>query len=235
MTPPQPDPGPARSDVPPARAFRSRPWFSRFYARISPRMDAEGMAALRQELLADLAGHVVEIGAGNGRNFAHYPPAVTGVDAVEPEPLLRELGTRAADDAPVPITVRPGTAEHLPLPDAGADAVVLCLVMCSLPDLPAALAEVRRVLRPGGTVHFLEHTVADTPGLRAVQRVLDATVWPRLCGGCHTATDPVAAIAEAGFTITGLRHQRFPDARFTQPTTPHVLGRAHHRRSEGAP
>ncbi len=212
--------------APSARAFRSRPWFSRFYARISARMDAEGMAGLRHELLANLAGHVVEIGAGNGRNFAHYPPTVTGVDAVEPEPFLRQLATRAAADAPVPVTVHAGTAEHLPLPEDSADAVVLCLVMCSLPNLPTALTEARRVLRPGGTLHFLEHVVADTPGLRAVQRGLDATVWPRLCGGCHTTTDPVAAITKAGFTITALRALRFPDVRFSQPTTPHVLGHA---------
>ena len=194
-------------------------------------MDAEGMAGLRRELLADLEGHVVEVGAGNGRNFAHYPLTVTGVDAVEPEPLLRELATRAAAAARVPVTVHAGVAEHLPLPDDSADAVVLCLVMCSLPDLPAALAEVRRVLRPGGTLHFLEHTIADTPGLRTVQRVLDATIWPRLGGGCHTTTDPVAAIIQAGFTTTVLHRRRFPDTRFTQPTTPHVLGRAHHQTS----
>jgi ubiquinone/menaquinone biosynthesis C-methylase UbiE len=200
--------------------------FSRFYARISERMEAEGMAALRRELLAELAGEVVEVGAGNGMNFAHYPSTVTRVVAVEPEPYLRALATRAAGVAPVPVTVRAGTADRLPLPDAGVDAAVLCLVMCSLDDRAAGLTELTRVLRPGGTLRFLEHTIADTPALRAVQRVADATVWPLLAGGCHTATDPAALITAAGFEITDSRRLRFPERRMTVPASPHVLGSA---------
>src|SRR3712207_9118882 len=84
---------------------RPRPVFGRLYARISEGMDAEGLAALRTELLAPLSGSVVEIGCGNGRNFARYPAAVTRVTAVEPEPHLRDLATRAAAAAPVPVTV----------------------------------------------------------------------------------------------------------------------------------
>lgn len=157
-------------------ADRPRPVFSRFYAAISEAMDREGLAALRTELLAALSGSVVEIGAGDGRNFAHYPGAVTQVTAVEPEPHLRALATRSAATAPVPVTVVAGTAEALPLPDAGCDAAVLCLVLCSLPGRGHALAEVTRVLRPGGVLAFLEHTRAQTPVLRAVQRLADATV-----------------------------------------------------------
>lgn len=205
---------------------RPRPVFSRYYARLIERIDDEGLAALRAELLADLTGQVVEIGCGNGRNFGHYPPAVTSVTAVEPEPYLRELATSAAASAPVPVTVRAGTAELLPLPDGSVDAAVLCLVMCSLPDRSTALAEVRRVLRPGGTLRFLEHTLADTRGLRIAQRVADATVWPLLAGGCHTAREPALEIERAGFEVTQLRRLRFPEARFTQPSTPHVLGLA---------
>lgn len=184
------------------------------------------MTVLRSELLADLTGEVVEIGVGNGMNFAHYPAMVTRVTAIEPEPYLRALATAQAKTAPVPITVQAGLANRLPLPDHSVDAAVLCLVMCSLDDRAAALAEVRRVLRPGGTLRFLEHTIADTPGLRAVQRIADATVWPLLAGGCHTATDPAAAITTAGFEITTSRRLKFPEARFTQPSSPHVLGTA---------
>jgi ubiquinone/menaquinone biosynthesis C-methylase UbiE len=133
---------------------------------------------------------------------------------------------QAAEHAPVRVSVRPGLAERLPLSDGSADGVVMCLVMCSLTDRPSALAEVRRVLRPGGVLRFLEHTVAVTAGLRAVQKVADATVWPWLTGGCHTATDPVGAIEQAGFDVEELRRLRFPETRFTQPSTPHVLGTA---------
>ena len=203
--------------------------FSRLYARASERMDDEGLGALRTELLAGLSGTVVEIGCGNGRNFARYPAAVTAVTAVEPEPRLRALALRAADGAPVPVTVVPGTAEALPLPDASCDAAVLCLVLCSLPDRPTALAEVRRVLRPGGVLAFLEHERASTPALRTVQRIADATVWPLFAGGCHTSTDPVGDIAAAGLEVTALRRLRFPDTRIAVPVTPHVLGSARRR------
>jgi SAM-dependent methyltransferase len=209
-----------------AMVDRPRRLFSRFYAVISERMEAEGMAELRAELLADLAGEVVEIGAGNGKNFGYYPKAVTGVVAIEPEPYLRGLAATAAIAGSVPITVRAGVADPLPLPDSSVDAAVLCLVMCSIPDRAGALAEIVRVLRPGGILRFLEHTIADTVGLRVVQRVADATVWPLLAGGCHTATDPVAAITAAGFDVVESRRLRFPPKRFTQPSSPHVLGSA---------
>lgn len=205
---------------------RPRRVFSRLYARVSQRMEMDGMGDLRSELLVEVAGDVVEIGAGNGMNFGHYPGAVVSVVAVEPEPYLRKLATSAAGQAPVPVTVLPGTADRLPLPDHCVDVAVLCLVMCSLDDRPAALAEVRRVLRPGGTVRILEHTIADTAMLRAVQRVADATVWPVVLGGCHTATDPIAAMRAAGFEITALRRFRFPDIRLNQPTSPHVIATA---------
>ena len=139
------------------------------------------MAELRRELLADLSGTVLGVGAGNGLNFVHYPAAVTEVIAVEPEPYLRDLATQAAQRAPVPVTVLPGTAEQLPLSADGADAAVLCLVLCSISDRAAALAELVRVLRSAGALRFLEHCLAETPGHQRVQRVADARsgrCWP---------------------------------------------------------
>lgn len=208
-----------------ATGDRPRPFFSRCYARVSERMEAEGMDGLREELLAAVRGTVVEVGAGNGLNFAHYPAGVTQVIAVEPEPRLRRLAIAAAGRASVAVEVRPGLATALPLADASVDAAVLCLVMCSLQDRAGALAELRRVLRRGGTLRFLEHTCADTPRLRLVQRVVDATLWPLLAGGCHTNTDPAGDIVAAGFGITALRRLRFPEKPPT-PTSPHVLGTA---------
>jgi ubiquinone/menaquinone biosynthesis C-methylase UbiE len=209
---------------------RPHPVFSRLYARASERMDDEGLAALRTELLTPLSGAVVEVGAGNGRNFARYPATVTAVTAVEPEPRLRELAVRAATAAPVPVTVVPGTAEALPLPDASCDAAVLCLVLCSVSHRATALAELFRVLRPGGVLAFLEHGLGATRALRGVQRLADATVWPLLTGGCHLATDPVGDIAAAGFDVASVRRLRFPDTAVTLPATPHVLGLAHRTR-----
>ena len=219
---------------PAAEVDRPRRVFSRFYARISRRLESEGMDVLRAELLAGLAGEVVEVGAGNGLNFAHYPAAVTRVVAVEPEPYLRGLAERTARTTRTEVTVVPGTADRLPLPDACVDAAVLCLVMCSLDYRRAALAELARVLRPGGTVHFLEHTFAETPGLLRVQRWADATVWPLLTGGCHTSRDPAGAITEGGFEITSCRRLRFPADRFVQPASPHVLGTARLRPRGGS-
>ena len=207
-------------------ADRPRPVFARLYAAASERMDDEGMAALRTEVLAPLSGAVVEVGAGNGRNFSRYPAGVTAVTAVEPEPRLRALAQQAAGSATVPVTVLPGTAEVLPLPDASCDAAVLCLVLCSLPDRARALAEFVRVLRPGGVLAFLEHGRGETRGLRVVQRVADATLWPLLAGGCHLATDPVTDIQAAGFAVAEVRRLQFPAGWVNRPVSPHVLGLA---------
>jgi len=189
----------------PTSVDRPRRVFSRFYAAMSKRMDDEGLRDLRTELLADLTGTVVEIGAGNGRNFACYPTTVTRVHAIEPEPHLRSLATAAAATAPVSITVHAAVAEHLPLPEASADAVVFCLVLCSIPNRTAALAEARRVLRPHGTLRFFEHTIATTRGLRTAQRLADATLWPMITGGCQppptrsaTSTEPASPSTRTG-------------------------------------
>lgn len=189
-------------------------------------MEKAGYGQHREQLLAGLSGRVLEIGAGNGMNFAHYPPAVTRVLAVEPEPHLRALARDQAKEAAVSIEVVDGTAGHLPADDDSFDAAVATLVLCTVPDVPAALAEIRRVLVPGGELRFFEHVRADTPGLARVQRVLDATVWPRMVGGCHPDRDTRGAIEDAGFTIDALDAVRIPDTRIASPASPHILGTA---------
>lgn len=211
-----------------SRTNVNRPVFARFYARVSPEMDRSGAADHRRELLTGLAGQVIEVGAGNGLNFPHYPPEVTGVLAVEPEPHLLEIARRAAAQAPVPVEVVDGVAERLPAGDAAFEAAVVSLVLCSVPDQGAALREVYRVLRPGGRLHFFEHVRADTPGLARVQRLVTATVWPVICGGCHADRDTAAAIEQAGFAIAQLDRLTFPDMRISLPTSPHILGTAVH-------
>jgi ubiquinone/menaquinone biosynthesis C-methylase UbiE len=205
---------------------RGHPLFARCYARVAPAMDDGGVTEHRRALLAGTTGRVLEVGAGTGANFPHYPPGVTEVIAVEPEPHLRHLAETAAATAPVPVTVTDGVAEHLAAPDRGFDAVVACLMLCSVRDRDAALAEMLRVLRPGGRLHFFEHVRAEGPGLRRTQRVLDATVWPLLNGGCHLATDTAAAIGRAGFTDVRARKVNWPRTRPTLPFAPHLLGTA---------
>lgn len=202
----------------------SHPIFARLYARASPRLERAGYGERRRQLLAGLTGRVIEVGAGNGMNFAHYPSEVTGVLAVEPEPHLRELAGAQAGAAPVPVDVVAGTADQLPAADGEFDVAVASLVLCSVPDAPKALAEIWRVLRPGGQLRFFEHVRADTKGLARTQRLLDATVWPIFVGGCHPDRDTRAAIEAAGFTIEQIDRFRFPESRIPAPTSPHVLG-----------
>jgi len=208
-------------------AGKSHPVFARVYERLSVLMDRAGAAEHRRVLAAGLSGRVIEVGAGNGRMFAHYPPEVTDVVAVEPEPRLRATATSAARHAPVPVTVVDGVAERLPGEDGEFDAAVVALMLCSVADQAAALAEIRRVLRPGGQLRFLEHVAADQAGrLRRVQKVADATLWPRLFAGCHTGRDTAAAISSAGFVIDELHRFRFPPTGPAGPATPHIRGSA---------
>jgi ubiquinone/menaquinone biosynthesis C-methylase UbiE len=199
------------------------PLFARFYARLSVSMESAGVDKRRDALLAGLTGSVIEVGAGNGLNFRHYPGTVTSVLAVEPEQHLRELARVSAGGARVPITVTDGTADRLPADDRSFDAVVASLMLCSVRDQAVALAEMRRVLRPGGELRFMEHIGSQSPGQRRVQRLVDATFWPACFGGCHAGRDTVEAIAAAGFTVTEVTHYRLPDSGLW-PTTPHALG-----------
>ncbi|MEO8898352.1 MAG: class I SAM-dependent methyltransferase [Candidatus Dormibacter sp.] len=202
----------------------SHPVFARFYARVSPSMERGGVADHRRQLLAGLSGRVIEVGAGNGLNFGHYPPEVTHVVAVEPEGYLRAIAQQSAQVAPTSVEVIDGVADQLPAGDGSFDAAVASLMLCSVTDQDTALREMFRVIRPGGQLRFFEHVRADTSGLYRFQRLLDATVWPALGGGCHASRDTAAAIDNAGFTLQRLDHLRFPDTRFPLPTSPHILG-----------
>lgn len=202
------------------------PIFARMWALMAPVTERGEAAERRARLLADLRGRVLEVGAGTGSNFRHYPAGVTEVVAVEPEARLRLRAEEAARAAAVPVTVVDGVADRLPADDGTVDAVVATLVLCSVPDQGAALAEIVRVLRPGGRLHFWEHVRADRPGLARLQRVVDATVWPVLGGGCHTGRDTLAAIEHAGLTLERVERFRFPDPGPTIPASPHAVGTA---------
>jgi ubiquinone/menaquinone biosynthesis C-methylase UbiE len=205
----------------------SHPVFARVYQRLSVVMDRAGAAEHRHALVAGLRGRVIEVGAGNGLTFAHYPPEVTEVVAVEPEPRLRAAALAAARTAPVPVRVVDALAQELPGEDGEFDASVAALVLCTVPDQAAALAEIRRVLRVGGQLRFLEHIVADTSGgMRRAQRLADATLWPYLFAGCHTGRDTITAITAAGFNLDEVHRFRFPPTGPRSPAAPHVRGSA---------
>lgn len=204
----------------------SHPIFARFYAWASSRMEHAGVAKHRRDLLAGLKGRVIEVGAGNGLNFAHYPSEISSVLAVEPEPHMLWLARRNAQRATVPVDLVFGVGERLPAADGAFDAAVVSLVLCSVDDQRAALRELRRVLRTGGELRFFEHIRADTPGLKRVQRALDATIWPAVAGGCHASRDTIGAIEQAGFKLERMDRFRFPEAAVPFPTSPHVIGSA---------
>jgi SAM-dependent methyltransferase len=202
----------------------SRPLFARvLLPRFTAAAMAHGQGAHRQRLLSALSGRVLEVGAGAGLNFAYYPPSVTEVVAVEPEVHLRAQAVQKAATAPVPIRVVAGSADHLPLEDASVDAAVASLVLCSVPDQRRALAELFRVVRPGGELRFYEHVRAPTPALVAVQRAIEP-LWSCLGGGCHLTRQTKAAIVEAGFVIERIERFAFAPCLLGRLAASHILG-----------
>jgi ubiquinone/menaquinone biosynthesis C-methylase UbiE len=200
------------------------PLFARIYPALSRSEEKAGVTDQRRLLLAGLTGSVIEVGAGNGLNFPHYPAEVTSVLAIEPEPRLRALATQSATSAPVPVEVTTGVGERLPAEDGSFDAAVAGFMLCSVADQGVVLRELLRALRPGGELRFLEHVRAQTAGLRRFQQALDATVWPLLLGGCHTGRDTAAAIEQAGFRIERIERFDLPQSRVPVPAKPHIRG-----------
>ena len=203
-----------------------RPRFARMYMRSAASAEERGATDHRRRLLQGLSGTVVEIGAGHGLNFPLYPPEVTEVIAIEPEPTLRDRAETAAESADVPIRVLAGVADELPLGDASADAAVASLVLCTVPDQSRALGEIRRVLRSDGELRFYEHVIPRGQPKRVLFQVIDRSgIWPAIAGGCHAARDTTPVIMQAGFDIEEIERFGFSANRF-QPLVPHILGTA---------
>jgi SAM-dependent methyltransferase len=202
------------------------PFFARLWSKLSTR-EPESIKRLRRENLAGLTGRVLEVGAGTGTNFEVYPATVTEVVAIEPEQRLAVLARQAADKASVPVTVSTDTVERYAEISAGEpfDAVVCSLVLCSVQDPDSVLRQLFSVLRPGGELRYLEH-VAGT-GVRArMQRLADATVWPRLLGNCHTHRHTERSIVDAGFVVADARHEWVLPAWVPMPASEAAIGRA---------
>jgi ubiquinone/menaquinone biosynthesis C-methylase UbiE len=200
------------------------PLFSRLRPLLIRRADERGMAERRARLLDGLQGRVIEVGAGTGATFLHYPRAVTEVVAVEPEASLRRLANEAAATAPVRVRVVEGVAEQLPAEGATFDAAVTCNTLCSVRDQVLAAFELHRVLRPGGVLRFNEHVISEHRAVGHIQRAADATVWPFLSGGCHLGRDTLAELHRAGFVIESC--ERTSGFRAVGPPKSYVLGSA---------
>ncbi len=207
------------------RGRHRHPVFARLYGTLSKSAEKAGIADHRQEALAGLRGRVIEVGAGNGLNFAHYPPEVTEVVAVEPEPYLRSKAAAAAALAHVPVRVVEGSAEDLPVEGGTFDAAVASLVLCSVSDPERSLAEIRRVLRPGGELRYYEHVRAEAADQAAFQDRVDR-IWPIFVGGCHCNRDTPGAIRRAGFRVESERRFLFQPCVISKAVAPHVIGTA---------
>ena len=199
-----------------------RPRFAPKYLKISERADRVGGRKHRQKLLAGLSGKVIEVGAGHGLNFAHYPDMVTEVVAVEPDTTLRGYAEEAAVAVAMPIVVVRGHADRLPAANGEFDAAVASLVLCTVPDPVRSAAEIARVLRPGGELRFYEHVRSDRPLYARVQDFI-TPLWSRLGGGCHPNRNIADSIAAAGFEIEQI--DRFPFKPMAAlPPYAHILG-----------
>lgn len=179
-----------------SREARGHRVFAAFYDRLVAPMERTVLGPIRSDLVGHLTGTVLDVGAGTGANLRHFRDASTVV-AAEPDPAMRRRLTARLHEATVPVELSDAGAEALPFQDASFDAVVFTLVLCTVGDPGRAIAEARRVLRPGGTLVALEHVRGHGRHARRQQR-LDP-LWTRVMAGCHLDRDTGAAIRSAGF------------------------------------
>jgi SAM-dependent methyltransferase len=201
--------------------LRSR-LFALTYNRLMAAGERAGLAAARAELLAAATGTVLEVGAGTGLNLAHYPSSITDLTLAEPDAaMLRRLG-RVAARAPIPVTVMRTPAEDLPYDDETFDTVVSTLVLCGVDDQPRAVREVRRVLKPGGRLLFLEHVRSDDDRLARRQDRINWLI--RLTTDCDCNRPTLRTLEEGGFVVDHVRHGELPKSpSFVRPM---IVGRA---------
>ena len=170
----------------------------------------------RAKVTDGLHGEVVEIGFGSGLNVPSYPESVTKVFAIDPSLVARDLASARVEASPVEVRYVGLNGATLPLDDASVDTALSTFTLCTIPDVTSALSEVRRVLRPGGTFHFLEHGLCPDPAVAHKQHRFNG-LQQRMCGGCHLDRPIDALVREAGFEITELEHDQMPGPKFMLP------------------
>jgi ubiquinone/menaquinone biosynthesis C-methylase UbiE len=182
--------------------------FAALYDPLGARWEEKHGAALRRQLLADARGRVLELGVGTGLTLSHYPEIDELVGVDPSEPMLRRARARAAELGRE-VTLVQAPAEELPFEDASFDTVITMAVLCTVRDPDRALAEVRRVLRPGGQFIFAEHVRAADPKLARWQDRLERP-WGFFAGGCHPNRRTLETIESAGFEVRDLEHGQLP-------------------------
>lgn len=187
-------------------------WFAAAYDVMARGMERGPIGRMRSELLGDVSGDVLEIGAGTGANFAHYPAGVRVV-ALEPDPhMLKRAATRVTPG----IDLRQAPAEKLPFDNGSFDYVISTLVLCTVDDVPVSLAEIRRVLRPGGELRFLEHVRGEGMLGRVQDTIQPVYGW--MSGGCHGNRNTERALSDAGFDFKRIDHRKLA------PWQPAIIG-----------
>ncbi|MGD9736225.1 MAG: class I SAM-dependent methyltransferase [Solirubrobacterales bacterium] len=185
--------------------------FAALYDRSLKATEEGGLGEMRRQLLAGATGRVLELGAGTGVNLDHYPPAVSELVLVEPDPHMAKRLRARLRASPRRATVLESPGERLPFADGEFDLAVATLVLCTVPDPTATLAELRRVLAPGGRLLLIEHVRAGDRRLARWQDRLQ-TPWRFLADGCHCNRDTAASLAAAGFDTAELQAAQLPKA-----------------------